>query len=421
MIKYIDIFAGAGGLSEGFIRSGFEAIAHVEMNKDAINTIKTRLSYYYLKKRNKLSVYYQYLSGDITRNDLYNHIPDWILKTAIQYRMSEENMMDLFEKIDSLKGESNVDLVIGGPPCQAYSIAGRAKQKRLALKQAEGEHQDDNRKYLYKLYCQVLDRYKPKMFVFENVVGLLTADNGKHWEDIKSLFDLVGYEIDYKQLNAKDFGAPQDRKRIIIIGWIKGTNFVYPKFKKIKMSCNIRDIFRDLPRINAGEKSDNYASGNMHEYVSKYLRSKSDVLTQHIARRVNERDKSIYKIAVDEWSQNRRLKYSDLSDELKTHKNDKDFVDRFKVVPADLAWCHTILAHISKDGHYYIHFDKEQARSLTVREAARVQSFPDSYYFEGSRTSAFVQIGNAVPPLMAEGIAKSIKKQLLNEGEDEHA
>jgi DNA (cytosine-5)-methyltransferase 1 len=420
-MKYIDIFAGAGGLSEGFIKSGFEAIAHVEMNKDAVDTIKTRLSYYHLKKIKNLSVYYQYLRGNITRSELYDYIPSNILDTAIQFKMSEENMPSLFAKIDNLKGESNVDLVIGGPPCQAYSIAGRAKQRRLALKQVTGDPQDDDRKYLYKLYCQVLSRYKPKLFVFENVVGLLTADNGKHWEDIKSLFYLTGYEIDYKQLNARDFGVPQNRKRIIIIGWKKGSNYKYPEFIKVNPNCTVGDVFLDLPSINAGEKSSEYLTDNVHKYVSKHLRDKSDVLTQHIARPVNDRDKAIYKIAVEEWNRNRRLKYADLSDELKTHKNDRDFVDRFKVVPSELVCCHTILAHISKDGHYYIHFDKEQARSLSVREAARIQSFPDSYYFEGSRTSAFIQIGNAVPPLMAEGIAKALKKQLLAEGKEAHA
>jgi DNA (cytosine-5)-methyltransferase 1 len=417
-MKYIDIFAGAGGLSEGFARAGFKAIAHVEMNHDAIETIKTRISYYYLRENHKLSVYYQYLKGNISRTELYSSIPKDILETAVQYKMSEENMPSLFEKIDKLKGENVIDLVIGGPPCQAYSLAGRAKQRRLSFALDSGETQDDDRKYLYKLYCQVLKRYKPKLFVFENVLGLLTADSGKHWQDIKSLFDLVGYTIDSKQLNARDFGVPQDRKRIIIIGWLKGTNYKYPEFSKVKPNWTLKDIFSDLPSIKAGDTSSEYSSNKIHDYVSTHLRDKTDVLTHHKARPVNNTDKAIYEIAIDELNQNKRLKYSDLPFELKTHKNDKDFVDRFKVVTSGLPYCHTILAHISKDGHYYIHFDKEQTRSLTVREAARIQSFPDSYYFEGSRTSAFVQIGNAVPPLMAEGIAKALKKQLLEEERD---
>ena len=198
-----------------------------------LTQLKTRLSYYYLKNNSKLSIYYQYLKGNITRTELYNIIPESILNTAIQYKMSEENMSDLFSKIDKLKGDNTVDLVVGGPPCQAYSLAGRAKQRRLALVQINGESEDDDRKYLYKLYCKFLERFQPRLFVFENVLGLLTADGGKHWKDIKELFDLVGYNIDYKPLNSKDFGVAQERKRLIIIGWKKGTNFKYPDFPKV--------------------------------------------------------------------------------------------------------------------------------------------------------------------------------------------
>ncbi len=415
-MRYIDVFAGAGGLSEGFIKAGYEAIAHVEMNQDAIYTIKTRISYYYLKKNNKLKIYYDYLKGKISRDELYKSIPNKLLDSAILFKMSADTMPNLFEMIDNLKGENIVDLVVGGPPCQAYSLAGRAMQRKIALTRQSGDVNDDERKYLYKLYCEVLNRYQPKLFVFENVVGILTADGGKHWEDIKTIFDLAGYHIEYKQLNSKDFGVPQERKRIIIIGWKKGTKYKYPSFKSIVPTWTLEDILGDLPEINAGESSSVYPFKKIHDYVSRNLRFKDDVLTQHIARPVNDRDKIIYQIAVDNWNQGKRLKYSELPVELKTHKNEKVFVDRFKVIPSGFACCHTMLAHISKDGHYYIHYDKEQARSITVREAARIQSFPDNYFFEGSRTSAFIQIGNAVPPLMAEGIANALRIQLLNEG-----
>ena len=136
-------------------------------------------------------------------------------------------------------------------------------------------------------------------------------------------------------------------------------------------------------------------------------------MTHHEARSHIGRDLEIYKQAVNLWNMNKsRLKYNDLKEELITHNNTKSFLDRYKVVAGDLKHSHTVVAHISKDGHHYIHPDISQNRSLTIREAARLQSFPDDFFFEGSRTANFVQIGNAVPPLMAEGIARWFKEKL---------
>ena len=143
------------------------------------------------------------------------------------------------------------------------------------------------------------------------------------------------------------------------------------------------------------------------------IRKKDDVLTWHIARPHISRDREIYRKVITAWFKDKkRIKYTDLPEELCTHRNRTAFLDRFKVVASDMPACHTMMAHISKDGHYFIHPDLEQARSITVREAARIQSFPDDFYFEGSRTAAFTQVGNAVPPLMAKGIAEKIKEML---------
>lgn len=132
-----------------------------------------------------------------------------------------------------------------------------------------------------------------------------------------------------------------------------------------------------------------------------------------MCRNHNERDREIYRIAINAWNDgHRRLKYTNLPDELCTHKNKEAFLDRFKVVAADIESAQTMMAHISKDGHYFIHPDVNQCRSISVREAARIQSFPDNYYFEGPRTAKFVQIGNAVPPLMAKGLAEKIREML---------
>jgi len=419
-MKYIDLFAGAGGLSEGFIRAGFEAVAHIEMNPEAANTLKTRLAYWHLKGNNNLATYYSYLRGEISRDDLYALIPNEILSTVLNYTMTEENLKEIFKVIDKrLKTQyedGHIHLIVGGPPCQAYSLVGRAKLRSVeAARENDDSSVDDQRKYLYRLYCQFLRHYKPDMFVFENVPGLLSADNGQHWKDIQNMLCKVGYKIEHQELDAQDFGVPQKRKRIIIIGWKKKTRHHYPEFQPIEANWTIADILADLPAIQAGEQGKKYRRGRPRQYVAERLRTAEDVLTWHIARPHIERDREIYRLTIHEWADNnkhRRLHYQDIPEHLRTHKNIKDFADRFKIVAPDIPYCHTMLAHISKDGHYFIHPDINQARSLTVREAARIQSFPDNYFFEGSRTSAFTQIGNAVPPLMAQIIAESLREQL---------
>ena len=177
----------------------------------------------------------------------------------------------------------------------------------------------------------------------------------------------------------------------------------------------MRDLFSDLKFLNNGQgtlEAVKYVN-EPTEYLKKSkIRGELDFVTQHIARKNNENDLEIYRIAVDEWAKGNRLNYAKLPANLIKHNNTKSFTNRFQVVNGQ-GISHTVVAHIAMDGHYYIHPDKKQNRSITVREAARIQSFPDDYFFEGSRTAAFKQIGNAVPPLMAEKIAKKIKELLL--------
>ena len=204
----------------------------------------------------------------------------------------------------------------------------------------------------------------------------------------------------------------QNRKRIILIGWRTDTKHVYPKLKPTEKKYFIADILEDLPSLEPGQKKDKYASAPTEYLQDTNLRTKNDILTWHVARTNLERDREIYRLAAQLWKNgHKRLKYTDIPVTLATHNNRTSFLDRFKVVADDLPASHTMVAHISKDGHYYIHPDAEQARSLSVREAARVQSFPDNFYFEGSRTAAFRQIGNAVPPLLAKTIAEALMTQ----------
>lgn len=399
-MKVIDIFAGAGGLSEGFRQEGFDIVTHIEMDKSAALTLKTRESYYYLKENNKLQIYEKYLKGDINREELYSHIPKKILNKVINIEITYNNIKDVFDQIN----RDNIDVIIGGPPCQAYSLIGRSRDA-CGMK-------NDERNYLYKLYIEFLKRYKPKFFIFENVLGILSAKEGTIFEDIKRHMDDAGYEIEYKVLNSSDFGVLQDRRRVILIGWIKGYNYSYPEFEKKDIPGDIMTLFQDLPVIKANTKMEvGFYSKNTNKLlVEQGIRdSQWDILTQHTSRSNNKRDLEIYRYVVNTWNnEKRRIKYNELPSKLITMKNTTSFLDRFKVVDGN-GISHTVVAHISKDGHHYIHPDIKQNRSLTVREAARIQSFPDDYYFETCRTDAFRQIGNAVPPLMARQIAKKIK------------
>jgi DNA (cytosine-5)-methyltransferase 1 len=408
-LNYIDLFAGAGGLSEGFIQAGFNPIAHVEMDKDACDTIKTRTAYHWLKENNKSKIYYDYLKSETkNREGLWSCVPKHLINSVINKEISEKTLPDIFEIIDKeLKGKK-VDLIIGGPPCQAYSLVGRARK----------DMESDPRNHLYKHYVKFLEKYKPKMFVFENVPGIFSAKNGEYLDKIFKAVRNAGYEVAVppkNHLNAKDFGVLQDRKRVIIIGWKKELNLEYPEFETRENNFQtLKDLFSDLKPLKNGEGTLNamkYIKPATEYLKQTNIRNGLDFVTQHISRPNNENDLEIYQIAVEQWNNGKRLNYAELPKRLIKHSNTHSFANRFHVVNGK-GISHTVVAHIAMDGHYYIHPDKDQNRSISVREAARIQSFPDEYFFEGSRTAAFKQIGNAVPPLMAQKIAEKIKQMI---------
>ena len=416
--NFIDLFAGAGGLSEGFFQAGFNPIAHVEMDHSAAQTLETRSAFYYLKKQGNLNLYRNYLRGTISRDEFIAQIPEEVTRTIIQETMSDKTLPGIFRRIDDIlrkDGVDHVDVIIGGPPCQAYSLVGRAQSSHMARPMAE-----DPRNRLYLLYARFLRKYKPKMFVFENVMGIETANGGVTWRNIRAQLKRVGYEIACHEQNASDFGVLQSRRRMIIVGWQKGTNFQYPQFDVTEPNAIVNDLLRDLPKLTPGRSGRRYGREPASEYVThNHIREPEDILTLHTARPNIPRDIAIYCIAIQMWNNgHERLRYDELPPHLITHNNRNAFLDRFKVVEGDEQCCHTILAHLSKDGHYFIHPDIRQHRSITPREAARLQSFPDNYFFEGSRTAVFTQIGNAVPPMMARSIAEKIALQLDQEEKD---
>ena len=431
MPNYLDLFAGAGGLSEGFYKAGFSPVAHVEMDSAACYTLKTRAAFHWLEKNNKLDLYAQYLSGELTRKEFYNQIPDEVLSTVLNYEISEENLQKIFEKIDALLGGKSLDLIIGGPPCQAYSLAGRSRSETRMV--------GDKRNYLYKLYASFLKKYQPQYFVFENVVGLLSAkdeDGSLHLKNMQDLFKQCGYSTEYRILVASDYGVLQDRKRVIIIGTRGDSTGFYPAICPIHNTYTVNELLSDLPSLKAGEgvnapvKTSHYSGQYLYRFGIKQF--DGEPVTLHQARPHTDQDLEIYRIAVNAWNNGKhRISYTDLPERLQTHKNTSSFLDRFKVVAANLCSSQTIVAHIARDGHYYIHPDIKQNRSLTPREAARIQTFPDNYYFESvkgpaSRTLAYKQIGNAVPVCLAYSIASAMiplfkDEEGINNGKDKNA
>lgn len=430
----IDIFAGAGGLTEGFIQAGYNIIATIDKDYWASETIKTRLTYHWLKSNGLIKYYWDYCKAVKIHSDTSNSRKKLIKKypelglilknSVVNAELGNLNKGDQYVSSDSVikKVEKaakfynvNIDFVIGGPPCQAYSYIGRSRLKEKANR--------DDRNYLFKYYLEIVDYFKPKFFLFENVPGMITAKNGGIFEMIGKDFASIRYKLLFDEEglisvhNALDFGVPQNRKRYIILGIKDGEKIEYPVFKHKSNNglLTTYDAISDLPPLKPGEGGDHYFSEYPNGPDSTYqrkIRNGSIGILNHKARSLNKwYDKKIYQIAIDQKKKGLQLQYHSLPVELKKHSNDNNFQDRFKVHDWNIV-PHTIVAHIAKDGHYNIHPDKSQLRSLTVREAARIQSFPDNYKFEGPRTSQYKQVGNAVPPIMAKEYGKAIKKQL---------
>ena len=393
---FIDLFAGCGGLSEGFYRLGFKALAHVEINHWACETLRTRMKFYGYKNVDK-----EVIEHDITADDI-------------------------IEKIEEATQGKFPDIIIGGPPCQAYSTAGRVRDGKGMAK--------DPRNFLFESYVKILEYFRPKFFVFENVTGILSAKvNGKHI--LPQVLNALGKE--YKLINepnillhnTANYGVPQIRKRIIIMGVrkdIDGKEAIdlynsvekthydpdmdVSERKRLKRYVDVKSAIGDLPYVLPGQdaSTDKFDYPCDNAFLKRIGKKGVYPLLDHICRKHNDKDRERFSVMIsNNWSfgEMRRAR-PDLE-----HEHARAFDNSYVV-----QWWHlpskTILAHIHKDGFQFIHPDGEQLRTFTVREAARIQSFPDDFVFEGSRGEKFKQIGNAVPPLFAEALAKSIKKNL---------
>ena len=393
---FIDLFAGCGGLSAGFYRQGFKALAHVEIDHNACETLRTRMKYYGDKDYEREVIEY-----DITSSDIINRIED------------------------AIKGR-HVAVIIGGPPCQAYSTAGRVRDGEGMAK--------DPRNFLFESYVKILEYFRPKFFVFENVTGLLSAKaNGEPvfprvLKALGNQYKVIG-DPSVLVHNTANFGVPQIRKRVIIMGVRKDIAEkeaidLYRDVKKTHYDpemaesercdllpfVDVQQAISDLPPVEPGHdaSTDSFDYPCNNAFLKRIGKPGFHPLMDHICRNHNETDRERFRVMIENhWSFGEmRRRRPDLEHE-HARVFDNSYVVQWWELPSK-----TILAHIYKDGFQFIHPDFSQARTFTVREAARIQSFPDDFVFAGSRGEKYKQIGNAVPVLFAEALAKSIKKNL---------
>ena len=407
-LNSIELFAGCGGLLEGFEQSKkYNLIAAVEWEEAPCQNLIRRLTdKWKIKNANEKVIRF-----DIQRTkELFDGWDD------VEYGTNQG--------LDALVKDKSVDVIVGGPPCQAYSIAGRVRD--------ENGMRDDYRNYLFESYLKVVRHYRPKAFLFENVPGILTArpGNGARCiiDIIQEEFDKAGYatlfEISNAVVDMTEYGVPQNRKRIIILGLSKEVygnkceqmlqSYYYeilPKYQ-VKQKVTVRDAIGDLPKLMPLGRTERYEGKNIaHNLPSPWVHN-------HIARWQSERDMKIFKMLAEDI-QSGNNQYTDINSLKKlytvmtgkTSNVHKYYVLRWNE-PSNL-----IPAHLYKDGLRHIHPDPNQARSITVREAARLQTFPDDYIFYGSNVATFKMIGNAVPPLFAKKAALALY-ELLTKSSD---
>lgn len=496
-IPVIDLFAGPGGLGEGFSSIGsqekgvrkFQLRVSIEKDPVAHATLSLRALFRAFPKGEAPQAYYDYVRGNITRAELFEHpdVPAQALEAAREAKLAELGKTSP-DEVDSWIREALVGaeewVLIGGPPCQAYSLAGRSRRTR----ESQEKFESDEKHFLYKEYLRIIREFKPTIFVMENVKGILSSKHSgsnifqQILNDLSTPGDNLSYNIRSlvvpknadKQdphdfvIQAERHGLPQARHRVILLGvrsdvnskvenqhglimepsktvftvgqalsglppirskisrggdsseaWIstleEASSLVLPSYEagQGKLIDAMKNAARDAHKLNSsGSRFVPWqASPDMNTRQRDwFLDPRLEGVLQHEARSHMRSDLHRYLFAAS---------YARLNNSspkihqfparlLPAHENVSSdsvpFNDRFRV-QLENGPSTTVVAHIAKDGHYYIHPDPSQCRSLTVREAARLQTFPDNYFFEGNRTQQYTQIGNAVPPLLARKIA----------------
>lgn len=491
----IDLFAGPGGLGEGFAscfikgKCSFQTLASIERDQFAYKTLLLRHFFRKFDYQEAPREYYEYISGDTTWEKLKRLYPaQWLeaCNSSLRISLGGETHEELKRTISNKLKGYNKWVLVGGPPCQAYSLVGRSRRAN------DPEFEQDEKHFLYKEYLKIIIDHRPPVFVMENVKGLLSAkvdgepvlqkilrdlskpkaavggeENGLGYR-LYSLSEKGAFQEDADPssfiVKAEEYGVPQARHRMFILGVRSDLNIEPEKLQK-EIAPSVEDIIGTLPKIRSGiskgtdtaerwqqlirktverdwfkklgvsndsfamimkEKLNGHTFFPESRFSTAYKKPKKmqawfvderlSVLTGHESRSHMESDIERYLFASTFSLANEiSPKLVDFPEQiLPRHKNveqgraGKMFSDRFRVqLPGRVST--TITSHISKDGHYFIHYDPAQCRSLTVREAARLQTFPDNYHFEGPRTAQYHQVGNAVPPYLASKIAEIVE------------
>jgi DNA (cytosine-5)-methyltransferase 1 len=506
-IPVIDLFAGPGGLGEGFSalariegRPRFKIQLSIEKDQTAHQTLELRAIFRQFPHSQAPRKYYLHLRGELGRKDLFDAYPEQALaarQEAWHKELGEANTVAVRERIREVLGDAEKWALIGGPPCQAYSLAGRSRNKGVE----DYDPNTDEQQYLYKEYLQIIADHHPPVFVMENVKGLLSATLNNHrlfhriCEDLDCPVDALAREgraVATKRkdryriyslvsdgmfgddqltnfvVRAEHYDVPQARHRIILLGIRDDLRGVIPDRLLVKPTVPASKVLDGLPPLRSGlsngddgeeawlaclrdglnrrwlQGAKNVAGvevrdlivetigklappsvGRGREFIEHEVAcshrpewfddKKLGGVCNHVARTHMAKDLHRYLYAACYAQVHARSpRLSDFPrDLLPDHENVEKalnggyFNDRFRVqLPGEPS--RTITSHIAKDGHYYIHCAPEQCRALTVREAARLQTFPDNYFFCGNRTAQYVQVGNAVPPLMAREIARIV-------------
>lgn len=397
---FIDLFAGCGGLSEGFMSSGhFQSLAHVEWELPMVQTLRNRLIQRWgetEESANKKVILFDIQNTD----ELING--HWSEDSITKY--GKNNADNVSKGLKAIVGKKSVDFIIGGPPCQAYSIHGRATDKHSM--------NNDYRNYLFESFVKVVDYFKPRAFIFENVTGMLSAKPGGKpvVERIYKAFCDIGYNTlcpeDFKDavFDAYDYDVPQHRERVILIGIKHGEDFALEDFYKNLSFCasdmhkTVRDAIGNMPPLYPLEK----VIKDKGRYVSHQCNGED---LHHLPRHCSSRDIEVFRTWIE-----KNMNYCSQQEAIDFYKKvtgKRTLYRKYR----NLEWdkpAPTIVAHLQKDGFMFIHPDINQLRSITVREAALLMTFPMDYQFIGNRAYCYKMIGNAVPVNFAKAIAQSL-------------